>query len=81
MSYYLYRHVRIDTNVPFYIGIGKIRKYFNCIKIETLYRRAFSNKFRSKTWNYIINKTDYRIEILYETEDIKHIRNKEIEFI
>lgn len=79
--YYLYRHIRLDKNIPFYIGIGKYNSNINYTKVETKFKRAYSNKFRSKTWNYIINKCNYKIDILYITNNINEIRLKEIEFI
>ena len=33
-KYYLYRHIRLDTNEPFYIGIGKKLSNFKQIKNE-----------------------------------------------
>lgn len=47
----IYKHVRLDTNQTFYIGIGT--------KI-----RAFSKHKRNKYWNNIINKTNYEVQIL-----------------
>jgi hypothetical protein len=68
---YLYRHIRLDKNVPFYIGIG----------IDNSYSRANSKKSRNDHWNKIINKTDYEVEILFEHDDYDFIKEKEIEFI
>ena len=42
---YLYRHIRSDKNVPFYIGIG----------IDSNYYRAKSKKSRNDHWNKIVN--------------------------
>jgi hypothetical protein len=68
---YLYRHIRLDKNVPFYIGIG----------IDSSYSRANSKKSRNDHWNKIVNKTDYEVEILFEHDDYDFIKEKEIEFI
>ncbi len=68
---YLYRHIRLDKNVPFYIGIG----------IDSNYYRAKSKKSRNDHWNKIVNKTDYEVEILFEHDDYDFIKEKEIEFI
>jgi hypothetical protein len=73
-KYYLYRHIRLDKNEPFYIGIGT-----NYININ--YKRAKAKDRRSKAWNNIINKTNYEVEIMLESNDLNFIRNKEIEFI
>ena len=66
---YLYRHIRKDLNVPFYIGIGK--------HIE----RAYSKSNRNNHWNSIINKTDYKVEILFDEIEYDYAKIKEIEFI
>lgn len=68
---YLYRHIRLDKNVPFYIGIG----------IDNNYYRANTKKSRNDHWNSIVDKTDYEVEILFEHDDYEFIKEKEIEFI
>jgi hypothetical protein len=70
-KWYVYRHIRLDKNLPFYIGIGNGRNYF----------RAFSKKDRNKYWNNIVNKYGYEIEIILDNLDVKIAINKEIEFI
>lgn len=77
--YYLYRHVRKDKNTPFYIGIGTKPLIYNTRKQE--YSRAYSKQKRNTHWTNIVNKTDYIIEILYESSSQEEIINKEIEFI
>ena len=52
--YTVYQHIRLDTNEIFYIGIGKTQK------------RAFSKNNRNKYWHNIVNKVDYKIEILHD---------------
>jgi hypothetical protein len=81
MRHYLYRHIRLDKNQPFYIGIGtKQPRTHNSIKSE--YRRAHeTNRKESYIWNNIINKTSYEVEILFESDDYDFIKQKEIEFI
>jgi len=49
----IYRHVRLDINEVFYIGIGTTK-------------RAFVKDHRSLFWNNIVNKTEYRIDIIFE---------------
>ena len=83
-KYYLYRHIRLDKNEPFYIGIGtkyKIGSFKKSMKSE--YYRAFckKGKRRSVIWNRVIAKTEYEVEILLESDDYKFIKQKEIEFI
>lgn len=81
MRHYLYRHIRLDKNEPFYIGIGtKQLRAHNSIKSE--YRRAYeTNRKESYIWNNIVSKTSYEIEILFESDDYEFIKEKEIEFI
>jgi len=74
MKYYLYRHIRLDKDEPFYIGIGT-----NDLKMK--YLRAGSKYNRSDYWRRITNKTSYDVEILYESSDYEFIKEKEIEFI
>jgi len=65
----LYRHIRLDKNEPFYIGIGK--------SIE----RAYTKRNRNKIWNQIVNKTDYEVEILFDNISWEDACKKEYEFI
>jgi hypothetical protein len=67
---YLYRHIRLDINQPFYIGIGSDLGY-----------RAKDNKKRNKIWKDIVAKTNYEIEILFDNITWKEACKKEIEFI
>lgn len=79
--HYLYRHIRLDKNEPFYIGIGtKQKRNHNSFKSE--YRRAFDiNRKTSSVWNNIVSKTGYEVEILLESDDYEFVKQKEIEFI
>lgn len=81
MKYYLYRHIRLDKNEPFYIGIGsKSGEDYKDFKSE--YNRAFSKQRRdSKIWKLITKKTSYSVEILLESDDYSFIKEKEKEFI
>jgi len=65
----LYRHIRLDTNVPFYIGIGKIEK------------RAFDKIYRNNLWKGIVRRTDFRVDILFEDLTWEEACEKEKEFI
>lgn len=64
----VYRHIRLDKNVPFYIGIG------------TRKSRAY-DKWRNKIWKSIVAKTPYEVEILFEGLTRNQAENKEREFI
>ena len=82
MKHYLYRHVRLDKNEVFYIGIGtkeKRKSSFKTLKSE--YKRAYSKQNRSDFWHHIINKASYEIEILWETNSKEEIKLKEKEFV
>jgi hypothetical protein len=70
---YVYRHIRLDKNVPFYIGIGS----------DSDYKRAYQlkNSRRNPIWNKIISKTDIEIEILIDNLTYEEAILKEIEFI
>lgn len=68
---YLYRHIRLDKNEPFYIGIGT-SKYYN---------RAYRNKNRSNLWKRIANKSEYEVEILLDNLTWDEACKKEKEFI
>lgn len=79
-KYYLYRHIRLDKNEPLYIGVAKkANKKFK--KFETEYSRAFEKRTRSNIWKGITTRTDYKVEIILESDDKKFIEEKEIEFI
>lgn len=66
--YFLYQHIRLDTKEVFYVGVGtkntKERNY------KQIYRRAFTKANRNEFWNRVINKTNYKVEILKEFTSI-----------
>lgn len=68
---YVYRHIRLDTNLPFYIGIGSDDKY----------KRAYDKYSRNRHWKFIVNKTDILIEILMDDLTWEEACEKEKEFI
>ncbi len=65
----VYRHIRLDKNMPFYIGIGKDLN------------RPYNKKDRSIFWKSIINKTEYTTEILFDNLTKEQAIEKEVEFI
>lgn len=67
-NYVLYRHIRLDNNEPFYIGIGN-------------QKRPYEKRRRNNYWQNIITKTDYRIEILFNELTWDEACVKEKEFI
>lgn len=68
---YVYRHVRHDKNVPFYIGIGN----------DDNQLRATSKQGRNPHWDAIVNKSEYSVEILLDGITWEFACKKEIEFI
>lgn len=77
-KYYLYRHIRVDKNEPFYIGIGT--KSEQDLKYG-YYGRASAKHVDNNIWLKIIAKTEWKWEILLESDDRKFISEKEKEFI
>lgn len=78
-QYYVYRHIRLDKNEVFYIGIGtkKLKK----LSYKSLYSRAFDKTSRNFLWKRITEKTKYKVEIIFEDSDRFFIKQKEQEFI
>lgn len=72
--YYVYRHIRLDKDEPFYIGIGNSNYKYNRAN-------AKSHTQRNKHWINIANKSDIEIEIILEGLTLEEANNKEIEFI
>lgn len=70
---YVYRHVRLDKNIPFYIGIGR--------DSDGNHKRANDKSQRNIIWRNIYNKTDIRIDILMDDISNDDAFLKEKEFI
>ncbi len=68
---YLYRHIRLDKNEPFYIGIGSDAKY----------KRAYSAKQRTKHWKFVASSAPYDVEIVLDNLTWEEACEKEKEFI
>lgn len=66
----LYRHIRLDRNEVFYIGIAKQKNR----PYEYGNRRSFF-------WNKIVSKTEYEVDILFENLSWTQAKEKEKEFI
>jgi hypothetical protein len=68
---YVYRHIRLDKNEPFYIGVGNDK-----------YKSRSRNKTRrNDIWKSITSKTDYEVEILIDDLSYNQALEKEKEFI
>jgi len=70
---YLYRHIRLDTQEVFYIGISLLD--------DNKYSRAYNKYGRNKLWKSITAKTDYEVHIMLEGLTEEETFSKEIEFI
>lgn len=77
-TYYLYRHIRLDTQTPVYIGIGK--KMTTRHIHTTVYARAYSRQ-RNHIWKELMSVVDFEVEILLESNSPDFICQKEKEFI
>jgi hypothetical protein len=64
----VYQHIRLDTDKIFYIGIGRKK-------------RAFNKDCRSNYWKNIVDKANYKVEILYENLNWQEACNIEINLI
>jgi len=72
---YVYRHIRLDKNEPFYIGVGSDESS------KSPYNRPRTKCDRNSIWKRIQKKTDYEIEILMKDLTIEQAFEKEKEFI
>ena len=65
--YYVYEHIRLDTNQVFYVGKGKNK-------------RCYSNKNRNKHWHNITEKHGYSVNIIVENvdEELSFLIEKEL---
>jgi hypothetical protein len=68
---YIYRHIRVDKNEPFYIGIGS----------DSIYRRAKTRDGRNKIWKGIVKRSNFEVDILFDDISFDKAKQKEIEFI
>jgi hypothetical protein len=70
---YVYRHIRLDKNEPFYIGIGS----------DKTYKRANARYKgdRNEIWYKIVAKTKFEVEIIFDNVDWGFACEKEKEFI
>jgi hypothetical protein len=65
----VYRHIRLDKNEPFYIGIGKTEN------------RAYIKRKRNNYWKHIVKSSPYEVQILFDDLTWDEACDKEIEFI
>lgn len=71
-SYYIYKHIRPDTNITFYIGVGKEHT-----------KRAWSKSGRNKHWKNIVSKNNgiFKYEFLFRYLTKEQAISREIELI
>ena len=72
-NWYLYRHIRLDKDEPFYIGIG------NKINYARAYEKDPSK--RNVIWNKIVSKSFYEVDIIFDGLTKEEASEKEKEFI
>lgn len=71
---YVYRHIRLDKNEPFYIGIGSDK--------NGLFKRANTISDRNNLWKKVYKKSGgYEVEILMDGLTWEQACEKEKEFI
>jgi hypothetical protein len=70
---YVYRHIRLDKNQPFYIGIGSDNKFKRA--------NATYKGDRNNIWYKIAAKSKYEVEILFNDLSWEQACEKEKEFI
>jgi hypothetical protein len=70
--YYIYRHIRPDTNQVFYIGKGLQNT-----------KRAWESRRRNMHWNSVVSKNNgqYKVDIIMSDLSPEEACQKEIEFI
>ena len=69
---YVYRHIRKDTNQPFYIGVGLT---------DDNYARSMAKSKRNSYWKNIVSKSEYEIQILFDDVSREFALEKERELI
>lgn len=79
--FYLYKHIRLDNNQIFYVGIGHYKESIKDLNKGLKYKRAHAKTKRNNFWNHVVNKTKYKVEIILELDDYDIIRELEKDFI
>lgn len=80
-NFYVYRHIRPDTDEVFYIGKGN--NLDNRVPLYGRAKKPMCNKRRSEFWEKVVNKNNgkFEWEIMYECDTEYECNKKEIEFI
>lgn len=77
--YFVYRHIRLDTGEPVYIGVGTVK--YGAKKERGIFSRAYTYFGRNNTWRGIMGRTNFEVEILLVTHSRKDAYAKEVELI
>ena len=77
-KYYVYQHIREDKDEIFYIGIGTKSK--QDLKYNS-YSRAHAKHVDNNIWLKVVNKTKWKFEILFESNNRKEVEQIEIDLI
>lgn len=80
-KYFVYRHIRKDKNIIFYIGIGKIRTDKLATTFKMQHYRAYSKQGRNPIWKRIAAKSEYKVEIIITGISFDEAKNLEIKLI
>jgi hypothetical protein len=67
-DFYVYRHIRLDDQTPFYVGKGRRH-------------RAKSKRNRNNYWKSIVEKVGYEVELIQTDLTEQQALKKELEFI
>lgn len=73
MRHYLYRHIRVDTGDPFYIGVGT-KSVVNHRNILGEYRRAYSKNNRKKISEAKLGKPSWALGRQFSKEHIDNLK-------
>lgn len=79
-KYYCYKHIRLDTNAVFYVGVGTIHNPYSSTNTQ-LYQRAYNKTNRNRHWKRIVEKAGYKVEIFYFSDIYDDVLQKEMETI
>ena len=74
--HYLYIHLRLDKEEVFYVGIGTKYKHG-----KDYSRAKAKGTQRNEAWRTIALSSEYKVIILFESDDHKTIKEKEMELI
>jgi hypothetical protein len=71
-NWYVYKHIRLDKNEPFYIGIGNKKNFGRAYE--------FVKDKRNIIWWKIFSKTEIAVEIIYQglTKEDASLKEQEL---